>query len=77
MTLREEMLKNADLLIESNTNDKDFNRRVAGFNAELTPLLRKYGLYLGVGYEDSGDDDQLIVYDRKDEDKVSYIDVEY
>lgn len=76
MTLREEMLKNADLLIESNTKDKDFNRRVASFNTELTFLLRKYGLYLGVGYEDSGDDDQLIVYDRKDQDKVSYIDVE-
>ena len=74
MTLREEVLNQ---LNESNTTDKDFNKRVERFNAELNLLLKKYGLFIGVGYEDPGDDDQLIAYDSKDGRKVSYIDGEY
>ena len=73
MTLREEIIKSVNPLVESNTTDKDFNRRVKNFNVELNLLLKKYGLELGVGYEDPGDDDQLIVYDSKDYKKVSYL----
>ena len=76
MALREEILRNSEIIAESNTTDKDFNNRVERFNDELTRLLEKYGLFLGFGYEDPGDDDQLIVYDRKDGHKVSYIYVE-
>ncbi len=70
MTLREEVLKNSGI------NSSDFQKRLKGFEKEFNNIKSKYNIYVGFGWIDSGDDDQIIIGDINNDKMATYLDTD-